>query len=143
MMHNLLAIKIWFGVIVSILGVAPLLAAELSYRPVNPSFGGNPLNGSQLLGIANIHKPKVEREERSEAEYFQDQIQRRILSTISAAIIDDLRDSETPEGTYAFDDFTLNYVTSSDGKNVNVTIAETNGATTTIVIPRTALGNSE
>lgn len=137
MMHNLLAIKIWFGVIVSILGGAPLLAAELGYRPVNPSFGGNPLNGSQLLGIANIHKPKVEREVRSEAEFFQDQIQRRILSAISAQIIDDLRDSETTEGIYEFDDFKLDYQT-VDGK-VNLKIIETNGATTTIVIPEAVL----
>ena len=34
--------------------IAPALhASELVYRPVNPSFGGNPLNSSHLLGTAN------------------------------------------------------------------------------------------
>ena len=28
-------------------------ASELIYRPTNPSFGGNPLNSSHLLGTAN------------------------------------------------------------------------------------------
>jgi curli production assembly/transport component CsgF len=31
---------------------APALASELVYHPVNPTFGGNPLNGSFLLSTA-------------------------------------------------------------------------------------------
>jgi len=30
----------------------PALASELVYHPVNPTFGGNPLNGSFLLSTA-------------------------------------------------------------------------------------------
>lgn len=30
-------------------------AAELVYRPVNPSFGGDPYNGNHLLGTANAN----------------------------------------------------------------------------------------
>src|SRR5271169_414294 len=31
---------------------APALASELVYHPVNPTFGGNPLNGTFLLSTA-------------------------------------------------------------------------------------------
>src|SRR5580698_176971 len=31
---------------------APALASEMVYHPVNPTFGGNPLNGSFLLSTA-------------------------------------------------------------------------------------------
>jgi curli production assembly/transport component CsgF len=31
---------------------APALASELVYHPVNPTFGGNPLNGQPLLSQA-------------------------------------------------------------------------------------------
>jgi curli production assembly/transport component CsgF len=32
--------------------VGPAVASEIVYHPVNPSFGGNPLNGSSLLSAA-------------------------------------------------------------------------------------------
>src|SRR3984893_19315474 len=31
---------------------APAFASEMVYHPVNPTFGGNPLNGSALLSTA-------------------------------------------------------------------------------------------
>lgn len=35
---------------------APVMAGQLQYTPVNPSFGGNPLNGSNLLQSAQAQK---------------------------------------------------------------------------------------
>jgi curli production assembly/transport component CsgF len=32
--------------------ISPALASQLAYTPVNPTFGGNPLNGTFLLGTA-------------------------------------------------------------------------------------------
>jgi curli production assembly/transport component CsgF len=42
------------AVITSLAGVAsvPAVASEIVYHPVNPTFGGNPLNGSALLSQA-------------------------------------------------------------------------------------------
>jgi curli production assembly/transport component CsgF len=34
------------------LSAAPAVASEMVYHPVNPTFGGNPLNGSFLLSTA-------------------------------------------------------------------------------------------
>ena len=32
-------------------------ASELIYQPINPTFGGNPLNATQLQGVASAQKP--------------------------------------------------------------------------------------
>ena len=37
---------------IGITASAPTFASELVYHPVNPTFGGNPLNGSFLLSTA-------------------------------------------------------------------------------------------
>jgi curli production assembly/transport component CsgF len=38
------------------LPAGPALASQLTYTPVDPSFGGNPLNGSFLLQSAQTQK---------------------------------------------------------------------------------------
>ncbi|MGB6007142.1 curli assembly protein CsgF [Castellaniella sp.] len=40
----------------SALMAGPAQASQLTYTPVNPSFGGNPLNGSFLLQSAQTQK---------------------------------------------------------------------------------------
>lgn len=48
--------------IVLALATAPAAASQLIYTPVNPSFGGNPLNGTFLLNKAqaeNNHQPPM------------------------------------------------------------------------------------
>ena len=42
-----------FVLSISLFGVSVVHAAPLYYTPTNPSFGGNPLNGSVLLNNAN------------------------------------------------------------------------------------------
>ena len=39
-------------VAIGVTASVPALASELVYHPVNPTFGGNPLNGSFLLSTA-------------------------------------------------------------------------------------------
>lgn len=39
--------------LVSLNGAA--VAGQLTYRPINPSFGGDPFNSAHLLGIANAN----------------------------------------------------------------------------------------
>ena len=34
-------------------------ASELVYTPINPTFGGNPLNASQLQAVASAQKPSA------------------------------------------------------------------------------------
>ena len=34
-------------------GLSPAAAQDITYQPIDPSFGGNPFNSAHLLGIAN------------------------------------------------------------------------------------------
>jgi curli production assembly/transport component CsgF len=80
------------------LHVAPVFATELVYVPVNPNFGGSPLNGSVLVNSAqatNKHKdPEAVRASAAAAaaatqknglQQFNDMLERSILSQLSSA----------------------------------------------------------
>jgi curli production assembly/transport component CsgF len=64
-------------------------ASELVYQPINPSFGGNPLNGSFLLNKAqsqNKHKAPINK--KSSAERFQESLERAYINKIVREITD-------------------------------------------------------
>jgi curli production assembly/transport component CsgF len=46
--------RYWIIAACAVLGLsaAPAIGSEMVYHPVNPTFGGNPLNGSFLLSTA-------------------------------------------------------------------------------------------
>ncbi|MGZ3259392.1 MAG: curli assembly protein CsgF, partial [Croceibacterium sp.] len=41
------------GAAILAFAATPALAQDITYQPVDPSFGGNPFNSAHLLGIAN------------------------------------------------------------------------------------------
>ena len=95
-----------------LLAPSGVYAENLTYKFVNPSFGGNPFLSSHLLGLANAQytKPVVPRATVSDAEYFADQIQRRALSSISSILISSLRDIDlSDEGSFQFDDLRVDF----------------------------------
>lgn len=71
--------------------LTPVQATELVYTPVNPAFGGNPLNGSWLLSNAqaqNDHDdPDLEdRRTTSALQRFTSQLESRLLSQLLSNI---------------------------------------------------------
>lgn len=65
------------------------LAGQLVYTPVNPAFGGNPLNGSTLLNSAQAQNSTKDPEQslsRSTLDEFNQTLQRAILSRVANAI---------------------------------------------------------
>jgi curli production assembly/transport component CsgF len=68
-------------------------ATELVYYPVNPSFGGNPINGTVLLNsaqVTNKHKDPEARSadaatQKTSLQQFNDMLERSILSQLAAA----------------------------------------------------------
>src|ERR1700761_8146477 len=54
MWGHVMSNRFWIIAACAVLGtsVAPAMASEMVYHPVNPTFGGNPLNGSFLLSTA-------------------------------------------------------------------------------------------
>ncbi|MEO0995419.1 MAG: curli assembly protein CsgF [Pseudomonadota bacterium] len=123
---------------------ANVIAQELVYQPINPSFGGDPFNSSHLLSIANIDRPDPPQDETgfgaadesSQADFFVRQLESRILSRLSQDITDAIfgPDAE-PSGTFQFDDTTIAFETLLDG-TVQIEIADlTTGGVTQIDVP--------
>lgn len=75
------------------LGAARAPATELVYVPVNPMFGGSPINGSVLLNSAqttNKHKdPSAQSAsallQKTPLQQFNDMLERSILSQLASA----------------------------------------------------------
>ena len=64
-------------------------ASELVYTPINPTFGGSPLNGSYLLNKANAQNTHTARTtERSYAERLQESLERAYINRIVREITD-------------------------------------------------------
>ncbi|MDB5885557.1 MAG: curli assembly protein CsgF [Polaromonas sp.] len=68
---------------------APSGASELVYAPVNPSFGGSPLNGPVLLNAAQAQSRYQEPEsallQKTGLQDFNDLLERSILSQLASA----------------------------------------------------------
>lgn len=117
---------------------APAAAQDLTYEPVNPSFGGNPFNSPHLLGIANAQNdfkdPKA-KENGSQADIFARQLQSRLLSALSSQIVDAIFGENPQEsGTIRFGGQTIEFVRGLEEVTLTITDDAT-GEVTTIVIP--------
>ncbi|MDX1391383.1 MAG: curli assembly protein CsgF [Rheinheimera sp.] len=112
-----------------------VFATELVYTPVNPSFGGNPLNGNFLLQKAqsqNAHK--ADAVGLSFIDKFQDALERNIINSLTRRIAD----GELVEGVYNTGEFLVEVSSGTDGSViVNITNLQS-GEVTIITIP--ALG---
>jgi curli production assembly/transport component CsgF len=117
-------------------------ATELVYEPVNPSFGGNPLNGAFLLNNAqaqnDLKDPDTElgSESQTDLERFNDMLQRSILSRISASMSSSLFDAngELVPGTLETSDFVIDIVDLGDGVLRITTTDKNTGASSSFEI---------
>lgn len=103
--------------------IGSVSATELVYTPVNPSFGGNPLNGSWLLGNAQAQNDTKDPDAidrasltgQSALDRFASQLEARLLSNL----LSDLDDANT--GTLTTDDFIVNIVNDAGNLTVHIT----------------------
>lgn len=88
-------------------------ATELIYQPVNPSFGGNPYNGTHLLNIANAINQYEPDDELglTAADRLQTTLQSRLLNNL----LDDVSSGQSDGGQLETDDFILNVVDDGNG----------------------------
>ena len=137
--------------VIALVATSSTNASELVYRPINPSFGGNPLNGNFLLGKAqaqNKYKAKLNR--KSYAEKFKESLERAYISKMVREITDlafgdtcDVAtDTECEPSIFSEDsiftsgDYVIEIITSnSDSITVQITNSLT-GEVTIIEIPR-------
>ena len=123
----------WMLGAVAVAATSPLWASQMVYQPINPSFGGNPLNGSFLLGKAqaqNDHQP--ERSESSFVERFQESLERNLLYSLTRGI----SNGDFSAGTYNTGDYIVE-VFDDDPLNIVVHITDlATGEVTIIEMPR-------
>lgn len=108
--------------------VSNVYATQLVYEPVNPSFGGNPLNGQFLLQKAqsqNAHRAAPN--QRSFVQRFQEQLERNIINSLTRRIAD----GDLVEGIYDTGEYTVEVIGQPDG---SVLVYITNNATGEITV---------
>lgn len=99
-------------------------ATELVYTPVNPAFGGNPLNGTWLLNNAqsqnDYEDPSIKERassftQTSALERFTNQLESRLLSQL----MDNIANGEG--GSMTTDAFIINVLDDSGNLSIQVT----------------------
>lgn len=119
-------------------GTGLVNASPLTYRPINPSFGGNPFNSDHLLQLAEIQRQFENDDDpfsRDPIQDFTDTLQRRLLSELSRDITDAIFGENAAEnGTFTVEGTTISF--ERVGDQVLVTISD-GDTTTTITLPVT------
>jgi len=115
-------------------------ATELIYTPVNPTFGGNPLNAAGLLANANAQNdykaPVVEKAQQTDLEKFNEQVQAAVLAKIRANVgkaVDGLLGSGVDKTT-TVGNYVITY--KKEGNNVVIITEDTTipGSSTRMVL---------
>lgn len=128
----------------------PAVAGSLVYTPVNPSFGGNPLNSSHLMGLASAQRTATafdagldddkgsggggDTPGNTDADLFVRQLQGRLLSALASQVTEAIF-GENPQnsGTVRFGDTTVTFDRTLD--SIRLVIEDPNGMTE-IVVPQ-------
>jgi curli production assembly/transport component CsgF len=126
------------GAILLAVAALPAAAQDITYQPVDPSFGGNPFNSAHLLGIANAqnkYKDPSAKTTNSQADIFARQLQSRLLSALSSQIVDAIfGDNPQQHGTVTFGGQTIVFDRGLEDVTLTITDDDT-GEVTTIVVP--------
>ncbi|MFG0834032.1 curli assembly protein CsgF [Aeromonas bivalvium] len=105
-------------------------ASELIYRPINPSFGGNPLNSSHLLGTANAQNdykdPSVGGSSGTSA---LDRLTSSLQSRLVSQLLADIGQDGSQSGSLVTDEFAINVVDEDGTLAISITDRATNETT--------------
>ncbi|HXF65959.1 MAG TPA: curli assembly protein CsgF [Burkholderiales bacterium] len=129
----------------ALLGMAAAGATEIVYTPVNPSFGGNPLNGPVLLNNANAQNRFTDpalasalagRTGLSPLDLFNQQLQSAILSRIANAVTGNIVDTSgnLKPGVFETSGFVITIVDLGGSLLQITTTDKTTGASTTFQV---------
>ena len=127
------------GLVATILVLAvPAAAQDIVYRPISPTFGGNPFNSNHVLGVANANNdtrdPRATTNN-SQADIFARQLQSRLLSSLSSQIVDAIfGDNPQEQGLISFGGQTIEFFRSLSEVTLIIRNDQT-GEETRIVVP--------
>lgn len=113
-------------------------SADIVYKPINPSFGGDPFNSSHLQGLAasqNEYKDSGSQSAQSESERFVSMLQSRLYSSLASQVSDAIfGENAQQDGTITFDDQQISFTNTGSAINLVITDFGT-GQVTNISIP--------
>jgi curli production assembly/transport component CsgF len=117
------------------------VSQQFIYRPVNPAFGGNPLNHQWLLGSAQIQSdfkeetPSRDMFQRDPLEDFETNLSRLLLNQLSRQImVDQFGEGHLQEGNYVMGNYEIEVSSRIEGLVIYIFNSSTGGETT-ITIP--------
>jgi curli production assembly/transport component CsgF len=128
------------GLITAVMWTAAVGASaqDITYQPINPTFGGNPFNSAHLLGVANAqnnYRDPKSTTGSSQGDLFARQLQSRLLSALSSQLIDAIFGENPQErGTFTLGGQTVTFIRDLENVTITITNDET-GEITTIVVP--------
>jgi curli production assembly/transport component CsgF len=116
-------------------------SSPLVWNPINPSFGGSPLNAGWILAYAQAQN-KIEKKvepwtmpKTDPIEDFKNTLNRQLLYNLSRRIVDNaFGETGVDVGRYELDDFVIDISTDTGGIKVILTDTST-GNITKIQIP--------
>ena len=115
-------------------------ASELVYTPINPTFGGNALNASQLQYTATAQKPNAPTAtatstQQSTAQQFLQMLQSQLYASLANAVSNAITGTTSQAaGTIKLDNMQVSWVTINGQKQITMTDYST-GQVTTITLP--------
>lgn len=129
--------------------VGSATAGNVVYTPVNPSFGGNPLNSSHLLSTANAQRNATASDvvlsssgssssssDQDDADLFVRQLQGRLLSALASQVTEAIfGESPQDNGTITFGSTEIEFSRNADSIELSITDF-TDGTVTQIVVPQ-------
>ena len=124
-------------------------AGELRYQPVNPTFGGNPLNGPFLIATANANNydhlvnpnavnalSGVNPSTPTTAQLLQQALTANLISQASNQALNTILSGNGPSsGTFNIAGTTIAF--NRVGGQINITLTDPSGGTTQISVPVT------
>ncbi|TMM51917.1 curli assembly protein CsgG [Sulfitobacter sabulilitoris] len=131
----------------------PVGAQDLVYTPINPSFGGNPLNSGHLLSIANAQRDATARDANdgtggglfggedeatgtSDADLFVRQLEGRLLSALAGQVTDAIFGNSPQEaGLVTFGTTTVQFNRTLESITLLITDS-LDGTVTEIIVPQ-------
>ncbi|AWI86910.1 curli assembly protein CsgF [Methylobacterium sp. DM1] len=131
------------------LSAGPVMAGNLIHQPINPAFGGSPLNGGWLQSEANAQNIPQAREQRlnqllssqtgrsgqtlTQGQIFAQQLQSQLFSSLANQITRSIfGENAQQNGSFEFQGTTINFA--REGANVRIVIND--GQTiNTVVVP--------
>lgn len=112
-------------------------AQQLVYTPVNPNFGGNPLNYNGLINSANLQNQFDDYKNNKDSSLlnnFSETVKRQILSQLSRKLFADNADLENlEEGTFEIGDLIISIDETREGTVIRIIDNQT-GEVTEIIL---------